>query len=125
MGQVTFTEFVDFVLSRLHEVSKHSRSQQFENIEVLARELEEPVDPHWPAEVARVLVEDGLVVEDAALSPTPWVAITGRGHLHVEGQGRMSSREGSETIVLIGGERNQVVVGSKRVSQVMNSRESA
>jgi hypothetical protein len=126
---MTFTEFTDFILARLYELDARADSYQTHDIVLMSRELRNPVRNEWPKDAVDVLVGRGLakLVETSGgrqLGHGAVAGISGEGRLYVEGREHRTKiieeyRRHPANLVFVGGERNQVSVGTEgRVTQV-------
>jgi hypothetical protein len=107
---VTFTEFVNFVLTRLYELDGQASTWVGVDVEKLAEELPEPVPSRWPLDAVDVLRARGLA-SAGDVDQVVGASISGEGRLHVEREGLIEQYgRGSTNIVYVTGSGNTVAV---------------
>ena len=116
--KLRFSEFIDLILARLHELENSSGgSGKFFDVNLIAKELAQPVPISWIFDAGKVLESRGLIRAIFAMGGTCLAQLTGEGRLYVENeQGTGIIKQYHESpqnfvVVNVSGNHNQIVAG--------------
>ena len=111
-----FSEFIDLLLARLHELERDGRPGVLFDLNAVARELKVKVPPQWVFDAGKILESRGWAQVAFTFGGGCQARLTGGGRLYVEeerGTGIIPRyREAPGQFVSVSGVGGQVLVGS-------------